>query len=169
MFRTAACLLLVAASAACSSVQTYEGPERDDSQLAFVIPENHRNRQREAGPLGTPKDGGKVVVRIGGKQLSPPNDRFAVLPGSVTVSAIYIDARTPYPGKTLVTRPTQLTFKAVAGHTYAVRGKVHWPRAKAAVTLWIVDGATGRSVASAAVPESKVIIKTDPGWVGSLY
>ena len=49
MIRTAACLVLASLAIACSAVQTYEGPERDEAQLAFVIPENQQNRQRAAG------------------------------------------------------------------------------------------------------------------------
>jgi len=167
MVRTALCLALTVLTAACSSVQTYEGPERDDSQLAFVIPENQRNRQLAAGPFGTPKDGGRVIVRIGGQGLEAFKNRFAVLPGRTTVSAVYLDERTPYPDQDLMTEAVDLTFDAQAGHAYAVRGAVTWPGGKAAVTLWVVDGATGRSVASAAVPESKVIMKFNPPDLGT--
>ena len=162
MVRTAVCLALAALATACSSVQAYEGPARDDAELAFVIPENQRNRQRAAGPFGTPKDGGRVIVRIGGEGLAAFKDRFAVLPGRTVVSAVYMDKRTPYPDRELVTESVDLAFDAQAGHTYAVRGAATWPSGKAAVTLWVVDGATGRSVASAAVPESKVILKFNP-------
>ena len=167
MVRTALSLALAVLGTACSSVQTYEGPARDDAQLAFVIPENQRNRQRAAGLLGTPKDGGRVVVRIGGESLAPFKDRFAVLPGRTVVSAVYADKRTPYPDRSLVTESVDLAFDAQAGHTYAVRGAATWPGGKAAVTLWVVDGATGRSVASAAVPESKILMKFDPPEIGN--
>ncbi|MDJ0523579.1 MAG: hypothetical protein QNJ90_16030 [Planctomycetota bacterium] len=161
MIRLATALVLVVLTTACSSLQTYEGPERDDSQVALIVPENQRNRQRDAGPFGAPKDGGRVIVRINGESLRPFKDRFSVLPGRTTVSAIYADKRTPYPEKALVTEAVTLTFDAVAGRTYAVRGRATWPSGKAAVTIWVVDGATGRSVASVAIPESKILLKDD--------
>lgn len=162
MIRLTACLFVAALASACSSVQAYEGPPRDDTQVATIIPENQRNRQREAGPFGAPKDGGRVVIRVNGESLRPLKDRFAVLPGRVVVAALYMDERTPYPDRRLLTESVDLSFDAAAGHTYAVRGRATWPQGKPAVTLWVVDGATGRSVASVAVPEAKTILKFDP-------
>jgi len=166
MIRLALCMLFAVLTAACSSVQAYDGAEREDAQLAFLVPETQANRQRDAGPFGAPPDGGKISLLVNGKTLAFGKPRFAVLPGRVTIAATYEDERTPYPDKRLETRPITLTFNVAAGHVYAVRGRAEWSSGKAVVTIWVVDGATKRVVASAAVPESNVIMKNDPPDLG---
>ncbi len=162
MIRLALCTLFAVLTAACSSVQAYDGPKRDDAELAFLIPETQANRQRDAGPFGAPKDGGRIKLLVNGKTLAFGKPRFAVLPGHITIGATYDDERTPFPDKDLETRPITLTFDVLAGHVYAVRGRAAWSAGKPIVTIWVVDGATKRVVASVAVPESKVILKHAP-------
>ncbi len=159
--RTVLSVVMAGVCVACSAVQAYEGPERDDDQVAHVIPENQRTRQQDAGPFGAPKDGGRILMRINGQQLGFSKDKFAVLPGRVVVRASFQDKRTPWIDKDLETRDIEIAFDAVAGRTYAVRGRAAWSGYKAVVTIWVVDGSTGRSIASVAVPEANVILKTD--------
>jgi hypothetical protein len=127
---------------------------------AVIVPENQLNRTRAAGIGGAPCGKGAVLVRICGQSLSGKS-RFRVAAGPLTLQAAYKLDDTPIDEKVLRTRAVPISFTAVAGRTYAVRGQAAWSGARPTVTLWVVDGSTGQSVTSVVVPQENVIIEDE--------
>jgi hypothetical protein len=148
-------------TAACSSVDTFEGGRSDD-QVAVIVPENPFNRRRDLGPFRTSSRSGEVRVRVAGESLGGFSHSFRVLPGRHDLAVVYLDDRTPYPERALRTREVTLRLDAVAGHTYGVRGEASYPGGRPTVRIVAVDGADGRVVAAADVPRDRILLVEDP-------
>lgn len=133
---------------------------------AVIVPENQFNRSRAAGPFAAPCATGQVIVRVDGCPLKGKR-QFQVPAGQQRLQVAFTDENTPnadgWDDMVLTTRAVAMSFEAQAGHTYAVRGQADWRGARPVVTLWIVDGADGRTVTSLVVPEQNIQMR-ESGW-----
>ena len=158
-------ILLLAVAApltACSGTRDVRGSGTAGCATAVIVPENQFNRVRAAGPFGAPCATGEVLVRVCGQSLNGKS-RFRVPAGPQQLQVAYRNDTTPLDEKVLRTQAVPVAFTALAGRTYAVRGQAQWRGATPTVTLWIVDGATGQTVASQVVPQANVLIE-DEGY-----
>ena len=163
-FASILALPLVFLLAACSDTRDVGSQEACAQGTAVIVPENQFNRMRAASPFRPPCETGAVKVRICGQSLRGKS-RFRVPAGPQQLQVAYVDNETPYEDKVLRTIAVPVTFNAQAGRTYAIRGRVEWRGGRAAVTLWVVDGADGSTVTTLVVPPQNVLVE-EPGFPG---
>lgn len=96
--------LLVGGCANSHPERTYSGPGHSHADVARLP---YFEAQREIR-----------VVRIDGQRVVNPNTDLTLAPGQRTIEVVYT------PPKTTHSYPVRLTFRAEAGHSYALSAKV---------------------------------------------
>ena len=164
-------LVVLLAAGGCTTTKAYEGPERSDAELAFLVPDSPRVRNLDA-PLEPSGITAVVSIRVAGQSPSATSSRLAVLPGPTTIEVSLRDPSTPVTARTLHTKPVTISANLQAGSSYRVRGAVIYPPASSRLTrttdvtqykviFAVQDEATGEFLARGEVPHDRIELRPE--------